>query len=121
MKPLFTYGLQTLQFTSNLSYPTEEIITSVQVSEETNCGIPRVQTLGSSDIFVVNLTFNRLAIADRSALLYWLQSVVYWKALPFEYTNENGLVRTVRAWTTEFNFPVVNSEYATGTLPLRGV
>lgn len=119
MKPLFEYESYSLQFASNLTYPLEEPVTSVQVYEETNSGGVRVQELGDADITLVKLNFSRLNLEDRDALLDWLQSIVKWMQNPFYYTNQDGVKRLVILYTQEFDFPIVNSLYATGTLTLR--
>lgn len=118
-KPLFEYEAFSLQFTSNLAYSLEEPVSSMQVFEETNAGIPRVQELGDKDITMINLNFSKINLVDRAALLDWLQNKVIWMANPFYYTNQDGLKRLVIAFTQEFNFPIDNYNFASGTIPLR--
>jgi len=119
MKPKFEYDGNVLQFTSDLAYPVGDVVSTVQLMDETNSGVPRVQTLADDDVVIINLTFDRINLTDREALLNWLQQVVNWQATPFTYTDQYNVSRQVMVYSTEFNFPIVSTNYATGTISLR--
>lgn len=120
-KPLFEYGVSTLQFESHPDFPIDEPIESVQLSEDTNAGGFRVQELGDDNIALFKIHFSEMDISDRAALKIWLEEVVKYKVNPFYYTNPYGERRLVKAWMEGFDFPINNTNTASGDIILRGV
>lgn len=119
--PRFEYETFSLQFTSNLHYPMETPVDTVQVKERTNSGEWIIQELGDKSIQLIRLRFDRLNQVDYDALYNWIINVVHWAAVPFTYIDQRGNTKIVIIVSDQFNFPEIAHNIYSGELELEVV
>ncbi len=92
-----------LEISSPLSYPLNKPIRSDKASVRLAGGGRRSETVGAAAVQTINLSFKHLESTDVQALRDWVLNVAQWDAVPFTYSDENGIPWKVVIISEEFN------------------
>lgn len=100
-------GMTTLVFSRGNVYPVQRIYTPRQRVGRSYAGTYRVATLGAADE-QLPLVFERLPLADYTALVAWFQNaLINWAANSFTYTDSASVATTVRYLAGQLDMPEV--------------
>jgi hypothetical protein len=114
--PLFTLGVNSLQFSKGVDYPIRAPREQIQAIDRTAAGSLEVEVLGLL-IKRLSVTFSNLPPADFMALRNWFDDVAAGAANAFTYTDQEANAFSVR-WVNSFDFTEDKAGYS-GTIDLE--
>lgn len=119
--PLPTFsktGMTTLTFSRGNSFPDLHSYEPQQIIGTSYAGTRRIVTVRAAEERFP-LVFDRLPLADYTALLAWfIDPNINWAGGSFTYTDAAGVATTVRYLGGPFTFPQVAPALYSGTLLL---
>lgn len=123
--PLPTFsktGMTTLTFSRGISFPDLREYTPQQVIGTSYAGTRRIVTIRAAEE-QLPLTFERLPLADYTALVAWfVDPDINWAGGSFTYTDAAAVATTVRYLGGPFAFPqVAPGLYSGGLLLVKEV
>jgi hypothetical protein len=119
--PLPTFSktaMPTLTFSRDVIFPVVHDYTPQQIVGVSYAGTRRIATIRSAEE-TFDLVFERLPLADYTALLAWfVDPDINWSGGNFVYTDYAGVPTTVRYLGGPFSFPQVAPGLYSGRIPL---
>lgn len=112
---------QTLEITSNITYPSSPVPSTTQVVERTHSGKPVVEDSGNYEKSTIVLTFSKLKNDEYDLLEDFVRNVSHWAVYPIVYTDPDAVEWTVIVTSRELNFPRSGAYYRTGSITLETV
>jgi len=112
---------QTLEITSNITYPSSPVPSTTQVIERTHSGKPIVEDAGNYEKSMIVLTFSKLKNDEYDQLENFVRNVSRWAVYPIIYTDPDSVEWEVIITSRELNFPRSGPYYRSGSLILETI